>query len=271
MFEQQDVDLRVLRLPVSDDPDTFLRKNGADAFSTELDHAMSLIDYRIESATARYSNQDEASLPALIKEVLPILMEIRRPIVLDAQIVKVAQHWSRGDLTRARAIEAAIKQELTLVRRRPAHASSETATEAEAEASPSLASPRVPGVVRSERQLLAIALGRLDVARKVLQDVTPDEFVDPLNRKIAKRVYEIASASSESEIGEQLAREIVEEFGQSDPDAAAVVTQMFMDDHPVDDRQIAKVVQAVKDRHDRKKRTSLSRDRLYGCASPGVR
>jgi len=76
------LDARVVRLPDGDDPDSFLRREGADAFRTQLARAVPLIEERIRSAAPRRGAPVEARLQAL-EELLPVLRAVLHPLARE--------------------------------------------------------------------------------------------------------------------------------------------------------------------------------------------
>jgi len=84
-------EIRVITPPEGKDPDEFIRNSGADAFFKHLEHAPLLIDFQINEALKL---KNEAKTPTeklkLVKEIIPILSEIKNKIILTEYVKMVA-------------------------------------------------------------------------------------------------------------------------------------------------------------------------------------
>lgn len=90
-------ELRVVVPPEGKDPDEFIRENGAEAYAQVLKQAPLLVDFQIESVLKAYQKgMSPVEKSAIVKEVLPYLLEIGNNIVRD-EYVKIVS--SRLDIT----------------------------------------------------------------------------------------------------------------------------------------------------------------------------
>ena len=90
-------ELRVVVPPEGKDPDEFIRENGAEAYAQVLRQAPLLVDFQIESVLKAYQiGMSPVEKSAIVKEVLPYLLEIGNNIVRD-EYVKIVS--SRLDIT----------------------------------------------------------------------------------------------------------------------------------------------------------------------------
>lgn len=90
-------ELRVVVPPEGKDPDEFIRENGAEAYAQVLRQAPLLVDFQIESVLKAYQKgMSPVEKSAIVKEVLPYLLEIGNNIVKD-EYVKIVS--SRLDIT----------------------------------------------------------------------------------------------------------------------------------------------------------------------------
>ena len=90
-------ELRVVVPPEGKDPDEFIRENGAEAYAQVLRQAPLLVDFQIESVLKAYQKgMSPVEKSAIVKEVLPYLLEIGNNIVRD-EYVKIVS--SRLDIT----------------------------------------------------------------------------------------------------------------------------------------------------------------------------
>ena len=90
-------ELRVVVPPEGKDPDELIRENGAEAYAQVLRQAPLLVDFQIESVLKAYQKgMSPVEKSAIVKEVLPYLLEIGNNIVRD-EYVKIVS--SRLDIT----------------------------------------------------------------------------------------------------------------------------------------------------------------------------
>lgn len=84
-------EIRVITPPEGKDPDEFIRSSGVEAYFKHLEHAPLLIDFQINEAL---KNKNEAKTPnqklKLVKEIIPILAEIRNKIIRSEYVKMVA-------------------------------------------------------------------------------------------------------------------------------------------------------------------------------------
>ncbi len=251
LFEQQEMNVHVIGLPAGDDPDTFLRTRGREAFAERLAQALPLVDYRIERLAAGVTVRDEASRQALVRAVMPVLAQIHEHTILEGQVVKIAQQWAGGDLRRAQSIELALKQEVA--RQRGRQRTGAVPTPAQGGPPDAVPSPpaRVPGYVVAERQLLAHALHDLSAARKLFATFFPRQFADECNREIATALATQLPALQENELNPADARRFVEELP---PSSRAVASDLLLVAEPLDERALQKIVRELEARRERRQR-----------------
>lgn len=83
--------VKVIVVPDGKDPDEYIRKHGAEAFRSLIDHALPLVDYRLRYVLAhvRYDTL-EGKMQAL-REMLPVLVGIRNAAERSEQVKKLAR------------------------------------------------------------------------------------------------------------------------------------------------------------------------------------
>jgi len=83
--------VKVISIPDGKDPDEFIRKHGADAFSLLANHAISLMDYQVRQAleTTDYSNLE--GKVAVVAKVVPVLADASNAVEVNAHIAHISQ------------------------------------------------------------------------------------------------------------------------------------------------------------------------------------
>lgn len=97
LLQKAGVTGRVVRLPEKEDPDSFLRTRGNEAFSRLADNAQGLIEFLIDEAIsgAGSSATDRAKA---IEELGPILASVENPVETQLYIERIAQKTGLTDL-----------------------------------------------------------------------------------------------------------------------------------------------------------------------------
>ena len=103
LFINSGVDVRVLLLPTGDDPDTYIRTHGVEAFRELAERASTLLNVVVTSVLDKAKND---SIPDRVKradEILAILQKTKNPLEKDEYLKVVAERLGiREDLLRKR-------------------------------------------------------------------------------------------------------------------------------------------------------------------------
>jgi DNA primase len=96
---EEGFEVRVLRLPQGEDPDSFLLKHGGDRYRELLSKALSLVDFLIAEAGKRYDVGDPRGKAAFLNDVLPVIGKIPNRVERIAYIGPLAEHAGITDQT----------------------------------------------------------------------------------------------------------------------------------------------------------------------------
>jgi DNA primase len=80
VFEEAEVAARVAVLPEGDDPDSFLRRAGPEAFGRLLAEALPMFEYRLERAQRRHDVTTREGKIALADELLTVIQTVANPV-----------------------------------------------------------------------------------------------------------------------------------------------------------------------------------------------
>ncbi|RME49559.1 MAG: DNA primase [Caldilineae bacterium] len=106
-----DADIRIAALPPGKDPDDLLRE-GTGAWQKVVDTALPLVDYYIQTVTARLDLNTARGKAVAVQEILPLLRELGNPIEQEhylqqlARIVKIEERTLKAELQRTPGIAA---------------------------------------------------------------------------------------------------------------------------------------------------------------------
>ncbi len=113
--------VKLVTLPKGEDPDDFLNKNGAEAFSKLLKGAKDFFDYKLQILLSRYPRHDALGLTKISREMFETFLKIKNTVVLSEYFKRLSRalnvdenslrtefaHLSkRGGVARERAVVA---------------------------------------------------------------------------------------------------------------------------------------------------------------------
>jgi DNA primase len=185
------LDVRVATLPEGEDPDSFVRKNGGDAFRQRLASAVSFLDFKAST----FRDQGLLSTPEgktrAVRSIVETIAKVKDEIKRNFYIKNVAENYGIYETILFRELENILGRER-----------SRAAFQRHAPVSPPPVSGGLPmaavraGLTPPERDLLKVML---EVGPPMIAFVTthvpPSAFTDPL----ARRTAEILAASAGSE------------------------------------------------------------------------
>ncbi|MFA0732019.1 MAG: hypothetical protein LKKZDAJK_000116 [Candidatus Fervidibacter sp.] len=195
LFRQHEIEVRFVPLPEGSDPDEFLREHGAAAFRQLLDHAESLIRFRVRWLVQRHPDATEEGLKAAVK----ILSDFTDPIEQRECLRLLAKMWSGDRPERLESLEAALIRALAEYQRRFAPSASLASRPSSRpmhnlpfpdpiRLSLTTSSPLPPGILAAEQDLMAAMVQDREAAHHILSQMTPDEFLLAEHRDLARLV-----------------------------------------------------------------------------------
>jgi DNA primase len=96
---EEGFEVRVLRLPDGEDPDSFLLKHGSERYRELLSKALSLVDFLIAEAGKRYDVSDPRGKAAFLNDVLPVIGKIPNRVERVGYVGPLAEHAGITDQT----------------------------------------------------------------------------------------------------------------------------------------------------------------------------
>lgn len=180
LFAGSGMKVNVVSLPDGDDPDTFLKKKGYEAFAACLKGSVKFMDFVLDQvvkdgATASIDEKVEREA-----EMLRFIARLPSGIEQDHYLKKTAEALNVD--------EATLRQDMA--KQRTAHAGPRERTATGSTA----ATGQRP---RAEEMLLHLMLRDESVARSLLEQITPEDFTDPLYRRAAERIFSVLKSGGE--------------------------------------------------------------------------
>ncbi len=247
LFEDAEMEGRILVLPAGRDPDEFIREQGAEAFRDAARQALPLVEFQLRRLTERAEHATPEGRAALAQAVAPVLAGIRSPVKREEYVRRLAEEWCAGQLYRVRDMEEAIRRE---VRRsgssaRPAGPRGAPPRDGPpGEPAASSAEPVLPPrVVGTERCVLQGLLGRLIPGSAVLETIAPADFQVPGHRRVAELFWQYHET-------DEPIRRILEVVGADDALVSSVISGLVAEQEkrPVTTKMVEESVNAIKER-----------------------
>ncbi len=173
LFASSGMKVNVVSLPDGDDPDTFLSKNGYEAFAACLKKSVKFMDFvlgHIVAGSTAFSIDEKVERAG---EMLGIIAKLPSGIERDHYLKKTAEAL---DLD-----ESVLRQEMPQGVKR-------TAT---AETGQAASRPKHTHRPRAEEILIHLMLKDDGILRRLAEQIKPQDFTDPLYRRAVERIFEV--------------------------------------------------------------------------------
>lgn len=200
-----DTEVYIVPLPAGEDPDSFIRQHGVDAFMAQMEKAQSLLDYVFDQFCRRYDASRAEGKAKIVASIAPWLSRLQSAVLLSEYIRRFAELLDID--------EAALRVELRKQgekSRDKKKSKQEWRPLVENGHKPQLARHTInvvrsgsliqhddrgiiPGHLRAERELLRIMVNCPEQVVKLADRITVDDFTDTSNKAIASAVFRIAA------------------------------------------------------------------------------
>ncbi len=180
---QNDMDVRIAPLPEGDDPDSFVKRNGGEAFQKLVDNAQSFVDFLADT----FGRQGKLATPEgqaqAVRTIVQSISKMGDELKRNFYIKHVAEKYKLYESTLYRELE----KQLSNKRERRGEYMPTTTSVASQEGGDASSEERdIPTI---ERDLLHSMLeGGDDVVRYIFDQVQLEDFTHPHARSLAERI-----------------------------------------------------------------------------------
>lgn len=161
---EANVDVKVINLPEGDDPDSFVRKEGKDAYEKRTRESKNFIDFKIGSK--KIEEMDVPSKTKLIKAICSSLSKITDELKQDLWIKEVAKNFGVTEKT----IRSKITKNHSAIIR--------------------VKSPTKEGIPKVEISLFVLAFKKPKILEKVKTSLVVEDFSSAPTQQIAKILFD---------------------------------------------------------------------------------
>ena len=172
---EEGLDVQVASLSAGEDPDSFIRKHGPDAFIQRISAAQPWFDYKLNILMGQHSYKTAEGKAKISGEMLLTINRLKNAVIKFEYIKKLAE--TIGVSEEALLMELQKIPERSFVKEGQPSGETETIVESH--------------VRVVERNILRLMLEEEETISFVKQKVTPDDFHNEMIRRIVKQIYEM--------------------------------------------------------------------------------
>jgi len=200
-------------LPEGEDPDTFVRSRGPEAFTTLVRQAPSLLDFTVAGSLATGRQGSVEDRVRCVEEVLALLQKLSNPVEKAAALHHVAD-------------QLGLDEKVLMERYRQLMRNSSVADNVSGESS---VGPVESAPLPKDEEVLVRLLLHDKLTSPMLAQLAADDFTDPRARRLIALVLE-----RRTERGEPAVNEAIITI-QDDPQCGGVVRALSLSELPYDD------------------------------------
>jgi len=183
---KQNMNVKIASLPKGEDPDSFVQKNGKDAFLDAISRAVSFLEFQ----TSVYEEQGYFNDPVKSAEAI---RELVKPVALLSDDLKknfllksIAEKFGLREKLLEAELEKAEKGKQSSVQREAVKDKKEAAAE-----STTPVIPMPPAEFRNEQEIIILMFnGNEQITRYLLDHMEPAQFRIPFHSQLAQMVYD---------------------------------------------------------------------------------
>lgn len=209
LFLGAGLSVQVGSLPAGDDPDTFIRSRGVEAFTALIQKAPSLLDFTVAGSLTTDRRGSVEERVRCVEEVLALLQKLNNPVEKAAAIRHVADRLG-------------MEEKVLLERYRSLPRKASAAGDAPASQAESL---RLP----NDEEVLVRLLLHEKLTPAMVAQLAADDFTDPRVRRLIALALEGLNAQGDVAVNELIVR------AQEDAVCGSIVRAYALSELPYDD------------------------------------
>lgn len=158
------MNVKIVVLPDGQDPDSFIQEQGAESFLEKIRNAKPYMESYIDALVRESPGQTPADKVKMANQILPLLAKIKNTVERSAWLEKFTSKTNIDDRTFLKELNKALTQNQPRL--------AETKSELEP-------------LLNLEKHLVHLILSDKETAQTILLEVDPEDFSDPVLKKIA--------------------------------------------------------------------------------------
>ena len=195
------MNVKIVVLPDGQDPDSFIQEQGAESFLEKIRNAKPFMESYIDALVRESPGQTPADKVKMANQILPLLAKIKNTVERSAWLEKFTSKTNIDDRTFLKELSKALTQNQPRI------------AETKSELAP---------LLNLEKHLVHLILSDKEMAQMVLLEVDPEDFSDPILKKIAQTCRQKIDNDEDLRIDQLL--------GQTeDPETRNVLSRLGLD------------------------------------------
>jgi DNA primase len=184
---KQNMNIKIATLPRGEDPDSFVQRNGSDAFLDIIARAVNFLEYRTAIFEEQgYFNDAVKSAEAIRELVKPVALlndELKRSFLLKS----IAEKFG----LREKLLEAELEKAIAGTNKFAVQEQNQKEKIQQKEIAEAVEAKMLPAEFRNEQEIIILLFeGHEQITRYLLDHVNPDEFQIPYHKTLAHLVYD---------------------------------------------------------------------------------
>ncbi len=192
---EQGLEVRIAELPEGDDPDSFVKKNGGEAFQKLLDEAVSFLDFKARMFRSQGMLDTPEGQAEAVRSIVQTIAKMKDELKRSFYIKSLSEHYGIYEATLYRELEKIIGKDRTrekFERQREADLQSHNPEPVKESVTRTVTQP-VPAV---ERDLLKLMLEHgNEMVGYVFSHVMPAHFSHPLVLQVLDLIFSHAEGA----------------------------------------------------------------------------
>src|SRR4030067_3069247 len=220
LFIESGMKAKVASLSEGTDPDTFLREKGVEAFIDKLKNSEKLLDFVIRETKGKEPLSSIDEKVKVVDEVLPLINRLPNKIERNAYVRRLAEELQLD--------EKDIFAELENRAQKKGYKSGEKKEPLKEGTAHSGLQKRINhSGAKAEEMLIHLMLNDESIAKRVKDHLSPDDFKDPLFKRVTGIVYNVIESG----------KEFNAVFKTEDAEMAGLFSALSMRELDYDDRE----------------------------------
>ncbi|MFH0762765.1 MAG: DNA primase [Candidatus Omnitrophota bacterium] len=237
IFIEEEMEVKIVCLPLGFDPDSFVRKYGIGPFREKIAAALGLFDYKLAVMKSRHNAGSPQGKAMISQEMLSTIYKFKNAVLRSEYVRQLAQEL---DIR-----EEALLQEAKRVKKAPEYPRD----------SRPLPQKKVLNASPAEKMLIALMLRESEIIGYIRQRLNPADFMDEKVSKLVSLCFNFAESGKEVS-----ARSLLSYFGD-DGISQIVCESVFLPD-ALSQQNTEKLVEDCLLRM-REEKIKLTRQRLH--------
>lgn len=231
---ERGLDVKIAQLPEGEDPDSFVLNRGKDAFLDVIDKSVSFIDFKASELQKKGLFTSPENQTRAIRSIIETLAKIPDELKRNFYIKAIAERYDLYETVLYRELDAITRKERSRPRVRempekPAPTDNNGAPEER------VTHPENPidSFTSAERDILKLLLqSDREVQEFIYSQVSPDEMIHPVARKLFGELYEQYRKSGKTEASLLLHDEAFTEY-------SSIITRLLAERYEVSERWVS--------------------------------